>query len=198
MPKAAEPITTSKDRADIVIAENVIDRVLDRKSYLALKNGGQRKSKWFLGLFFTMMGLLLIAWIAQATGYDPKGYEFVTIACIFLFVIFGIATLVLGLLLLNGASATKTDEFVSDNEAILQRYFIDFIKAKLLHEGKPYCTMFDINTIVDDKDVDARALKMIGLCRFSRSTTELSVTLRFNPNYTKLVVQNYDMGGLEK
>ena len=121
-----------------------------------------------------------------------------TIACIFLFVIFGIATLVLGLLLLNGASATKTDEFVSDNEAILQRYFIDFIKAKLLHEGKPYCTMFDINTIVDDKDVDARALKMIGLCRFSRSTTELSVTLRFNPNYTKLVVQNYDMGGLEK
>ena len=191
-------VSTSKDRGDAVIAENVIDRVLDRKSYLELKRGGQKKSKIFLVTFFILICLPLIAWVAQATGYDQQGYEFVTMLCIFLFVVVGVINLIAGLLLLSGASATKTDEFVSDNEALLQRYFIDFVKAKLPHESKTYCTMFDINTIVDDRGIDARALKMIGLCRFSRSTTELSVTLRFNPSYTKLMVQKYDAGGLEK
>lgn len=191
-------VSTSKDRGDAVIAENVIDRVLDRKSYLELKRGGQKKSKIFLVTFFILICLPLIAWVAQATGYDQQGYEFVTMLCIFLFIVVGVINLIAGLLLLNGASATKTDEFVSDNEALLQRYFIDFVKAKLPHESKTYCTMFDINTIVDDRGIDARALKMIGLCRFSRSTTELSVTLRFNPSYTKLMVQKYNAGGLEK
>lgn len=191
-------VSTSKDRADAVIAENVIDRVLDRKSYLELKRGGQKKSKIFLVTFFILICLPLIAWVAQATGYDQQGYEFVTLLCIFLFILVGVVNLIAGLLLLSGASATKTDVFVSDNEALLQRYFIDFVKAKLPHESKTYCTMFDINTIVDDSNIDARALKMIGLCRFSRSTTELSVTLRFNPSYTKLMVQKYDAGGLEK
>lgn len=191
-------VSTSKDRGDAVIAENVIDRVLDRKSYLELKRGGQKKSKIFLVTFFILICLPLIAWVAQATGYDQQGYEFVTMLCIFLFIVVGVINLIAGLLLLSGASATKTDEFVSDNEALLQRYFIDFVKAKLPHESKTYCTMFDINTIVDDRGIDARALKMIGLCRFSRSTTELSVTLRFNPSYTKLMVQKYNAGGLEK
>ena len=191
-------VSTSKDRGDAVIAENVIDRVLDRKSYLELKRGGQKKSKIFLVTFFILICLPLIAWVAQATGYDQQGYEFVTMLCIFLFIVVGVINLIAGLLLLSGASATKTDEFVSDNEALLQRYFIDFVKAKLPHESKTYCTMFDINTIVDDRGIDARALKMIGLCRFSRSTTELSVTLRFNPSYTKLMIQKYNAGGLEK
>ena len=197
LPKS-HSVSTSKDRADAVIAENIIDRVLDRKSYLELKRGGQKKSKIFLVTFFVLMCLLLIAWVAQATGYDQQGYDFLTLLCIFLFILVGVVNLIAGLLLLNGASATKTDVFVSDNEALLQRYFIDFVKAKLPHESKTYCTMFDINTIVDDNNIDARALKMIGLCRFSRSTTELSVTLRFNPSYTKLMVQKYDAGGLEK
>lgn len=201
MPKTAhdydksqlQPISISKDRDDIVIAENVIDRVLDRKSYLELKHGGQKKSKIFLMTAFMLAGLPLIAWVSMAIGY-----EFVTVLCIFLFIVVGVINLIAGFLLLNGASAVKTDEFVSDNEALLQRYFIDFVKAKLPHESKTYCTMFDINTVVDDSSIDSRALKMIGLCRFSRSTTELSVTLRFNPNYTKLMVQKYDAGGLEK
>lgn len=198
MSKNAELLSASKDRANAVITENIINRVLDRKSYIPLRSSGQRKSKIFLGLVALLACLPIIAMIAQLTNYDSQGYEFVTLACMFLFMVIGSATLIVALLLLNGASARKTDEFVSDNEAILQHYFVDFIKAKLPHEDRTYSTMFEINTIVDDRSVDRRALQMVGLCRFKKSTTEISVTLRFNPSYSKLVVEKYDMGGLER
>lgn len=191
------PTLTPEQRARKITAENVIDRVLDRKSYIPLKNSGQSKTRAFLIMVGILGCLPFIALIAQMTGYDPKGYEFVTLACIFLFILIGCIAIILGALLIKGAGASKTNDFIFDNESILQHYFIDFIKAKLPSHGETYSTMFEILTCVEDSSVDSRSLKMVGLCRFRRQTTELTVTLRFNPSYTKLYVDNYNLGGLE-
>lgn len=198
MKKDKQVPTRSEERANIIISENVIDRLLDRKSYIALKEGGKRKHKWFITMVIILACLPVISFIALITGYDSKGYEFVTMLCILAFIVLSIPTMILGLLLLNGAKATKMDEFIADNNGILQKYFIDFVKAKLPQHGKTYTTLFSMDTSVDDRAVDSRAIKMTGLCRFDRHSTELSVTLRFNPSYSKLVVQDYDLAGLEK
>ena len=137
--------------------------------------------------------LLILAAVANVFHYDS-----VVTAMLLLFVLVASVAIGIGAFIITSTNADTMELFMSENKIILQKYFLDFIKAKMPEQDKTYTTNFRMETIVDNGDVSSRAVKMTGICIFKNKSAEMSVTLRFNPSHSKMEVQTYDIVKIER
>lgn len=199
-----------------VFTENVVDRFNRSRGFLYNNREGIVN---FIGMIFILFPVLVI-FVATLKYWRVPRLIFSKAMSIYPLIILAVLVVIVSSFVIyhidlrmryNG-NEIKTERMAWLYKAILKDYFNDFAKANFLNEGavgglvhepkkkgsasvviKDFRTVTNANQMLGGDCVGSRVIMLKGSCHVGSSVKTMSLTLKFNNNFSELTLQKYDI-----